>query len=79
MLGFGKNDNGQAENSNGQTALPKKTTPDEGKRFDKVTEFVCVQECVVGGQRYRKGDVFKGDKCPPWFKVKPEAKEKDGK
>jgi hypothetical protein len=73
------NSNGQTGNSNGQAVLPKKTTRDEGKTFDKVTDFVCVNDCFVGGKRYRRGDVFRGGKCPPWFNVKPEAKEKDGK
>ena len=57
----------------------KKTTPDEGKTFDKDTAFVCVQDCYVSRTRYRRGDTLAGRKCPPYFKVKPEAEEKKKK
>ena len=58
---------------------PKKTTPDEGKTFDKDMVFVCVQDCYQDGTRYRRGDTVKGTKCPPWFtlqEVKAEDKKK---
>ena len=55
----------------------KKTTPDEGKSYDKETVFVCVQDCWQNNTRYFKGDTIKGNKCPAWFVAaqKPE-KEK---
>jgi len=48
----------------------KKTTPDEGKTFDKDTVFVCVQDCYQQSKRYRIGDEKTGRKCPPHFIVK---------
>jgi len=57
-------------------AAAKKTTPDEGKTFDKDAAFVCVQDCWQGNRRYRRGDEVAGRKCPPWFIVKPAAEEK---
>jgi hypothetical protein len=53
----------------------KKTTPDEGKTFDKDTVCVCVQNCYQNGTRYRGGDTVTGRKCPPWFEAKPAAPE----
>jgi len=49
----------------------KKTTPDEGKTFDRDTVFVCAQDCWTGGVRRRKGEEVCGRVCPPWFNVKP--------
>jgi hypothetical protein len=53
MFGIGNNNNGQAGNSNGQPELTggrpaAKTTPDEGKAFDKDAEFVCARDCYLG-------------------------------
>jgi hypothetical protein len=50
----------------------KKTTRDEGKTFNKVTAFVCVQDCYLDGKRWRPGEEDKGKTCPPYFEVKPE-------
>lgn len=52
----------------------KKTTPDEGKAFEKDTIFVCTGDCFRRGVRYRKGDEIEGRTCPPWFRVKPDVK-----
>jgi hypothetical protein len=54
----------------------KKTTPDEGKTFDKDTLFVCARDCFINGVRYRPGDELAGKKCPPFFRVKPAAIDK---
>ena len=53
----------------------KKTTPDEGKTFEKDTVFVCVQDCYQSQRRFRKGDELAGKKCPPFFVVKPEVEK----
>ena len=60
-----------------QEAEKKKTTPDEGKTFEKDTVFVCVQDCYQQMIRYRKGAEFTGKKCPPHFvlKAKDEGTE----
>ncbi len=55
----------------------KKTTPDEGKAFEKDTVFVCVQDCYQNRTRYRKGDEITGKQCPPYFKVKLPMKMED--
>jgi hypothetical protein len=49
---------------------PAKTTPDEGKTFDRDMEFECVQDCYQDQIRYRQGSVITGRKCPPHFRVK---------
>ena len=52
-----------------------KTTPDEGKTFDKDTVFECVTECKSSdGVRYRRGDKLVGRKCPPHFEARPDLK-----
>jgi len=53
----------------------KKTTPDEGKVFNKETVFVCVEDCYQKGIRYHKGEEITGTVCPPHFTVKPEAEK----
>lgn len=68
------NDNPQKElGQAGTTQDQKKTTPDEGKSFDKDTVFVCVQECFQQGIRYHKGQKITGRKCPAYFVVDSEA------
>ena len=54
-----------------------KTTPDEGKTFDKETVFECVQDCWQHNTRYRRGDAVTGKTCPPWFIVKKETAEEE--
>ena len=54
----------------------KKTTPDEGRTFEKDTVFVCVQDCFLKGALYRRGDELAGRRCPPHFAVKPRGPEK---
>jgi len=58
-----------------QEAEKKKTTPDEGKSFEKDTVFVCVQDCYQQGIRYRQGMEITGKKCPAHFIVKSQAEE----
>ena len=73
------------ENQNqgaGQQAPPiagaqKKTTPDEGRAFDKDTVFECVTECKYKGVRYGGGDKVVGRACPPHFKARPDLKPED--
>jgi hypothetical protein len=67
---------GKEDDKTEPAAESKKTTPDEGKTFDKDTEFVCEADCIFNKRRYRRGDTVTGRKCPPWFSVKPEAEEK---
>jgi hypothetical protein len=57
---------------------PKKTTPDEGKTFDRDMEFECVQDCYLDMARWRKGAVRTGRKCPPFFIAHGKAPETDG-
>jgi len=53
----------------------KKTTPDEGKTFEKETTFVCIEDCYQNMTRYIKGHEIMGRKCPPHFMAKPQDKE----
>ena len=53
----------------------KKTTPDEGKTFEKDTVFVCVQDCYQQGLRYRQGMEVTRKKCPAHFVVKQPSEE----
>ena len=60
-------------------AVEKKTTPDEGKTFDKDTVFECVTECKYKGVRYGGGDRVVGRVCPPHFIVRADNKAGDEK
>ena len=79
----GQNNNGNAGNPNGQPELltggtrDRKTTPDEGKTFDKDTVFVCVLDCYQDGKRWHAGEEATGRVCPPWFEVKPSEEKKE--
>ena len=57
-----------------EKAEQKKTTPDEGKTFDKDTVFECVTDTFQNCVRYRRGDMKVGRQCPPHFKVNPDIK-----
>jgi len=86
---FGKDDKKDSEKDpevkkDGQNELPagkaaggEKTTPDEGKTFEKNTVFVCVQDCFQDGTRYRPGDIVTGKTCPAWFAVRQAEEEKE--
>ena len=68
---------GENQNPSAAGAAQKKTTPDEGKTFDKDTVFECVTECKCKGVRYSSGDTITGRICPPHFKVRADLKPKD--
>ena len=67
---------GNTSTENTEKKEQAKTTPDEGKTFDKETVFVCVCDCIYNKGRYRKGNEMPGKICPPHFIVKKEDKSK---
>jgi hypothetical protein len=71
MFGIGENKTGDA------VTAEKKTTPDEGKTFNKDTVFECVTDCKYKSVRYSRGDRLTGRTCPPHFEVREDLKPKD--
>jgi hypothetical protein len=72
---FNGNKNQKDQGAAAPAQGPAKTTPDEGKTFDKDMEFECVQDCYLDMVRWRKGAVRVGRECPPFFEVRGQAPE----